>query len=100
MIVDPNESWDEALVRSAQDWLVEMRVDLLEQPVPADADGWLEDFDPRVPICADESLHVADDLERVARRYQCVNVKLDKTGGFTEALDLAPAPGFWGTTCA
>ena len=91
LIVDPNESWDEALVRAMQDVLVAIHVDLLEQPVPADADGWLEDFTPRVPICADESLHVADDLERVARRYQVVNVKLDKTGGLTEALTLAKA---------
>lgn len=91
MIVDPNESWDEALVRAMEDLLVELRVDLLEQPVPADADGWLERFTPRVPICADESLHTTSDLDRVARRYQVVNVKLDKTGGLTEALTLAQA---------
>ena len=91
LIIDPNESWDEALVVAMQDLLVEMRVDLLEQPVPADADTWLESFTPRVPICADESLHVADDLERIARCYQVVNVKLDKTGGLTEALELAKA---------
>jgi L-alanine-DL-glutamate epimerase-like enolase superfamily enzyme len=91
LIVDPNESWDEKLVRGMQDLLVELRVDLLEQPVPADTDAWLEGFTPRVPICADESLHVADDLERIARCYQVVNVKLDKTGGLTEALQLAKA---------
>ena len=91
MIVDPNESWDEALVRAMQEVLVELRVDLLEQPVPADADGWLEGFTPRIPICADESLHTAEDLERIARCYQVVNVKLDKTGGLTEALKLAKA---------
>jgi len=91
LIVDPNESWDEASVKSMQDLLVELRVDLLEQPVPAAEDGWLEGFTPRVPICADESLHVAEDLERIARCYQVVNVKLDKTGGLTEALELAKA---------
>ena len=91
LIVDPNESWDEALVRGMQDLLVELRVDLLEQPVPAAEDGWLEGYAPRVPICADESLHVAGDLERIARCYQVVNVKLDKTGGLTEALELAKA---------
>jgi len=91
LIVDPNESWDEALVVAMQDALVELRVDLLEQPVPAGADAWLEGFAPRVPICADESLHVTADLDRVARRYQVVNVKLDKTGGLTEALELAKA---------
>jgi len=89
LIVDPNESWDQQLVRAMQVLLVTLRVDLLEQPVPADTDEWLEGFTPELPICADESVHVAADLDRVARRYQMVNVKLDKSGGLTEALDLA-----------
>lgn len=91
LIVDPNESWDQQLVRAMQSVLVVLRVDLLEQPVPAEADEWLENFAPDVPICADESVHVAADLDRVARRYQVVNVKLDKSGGLTEALALAEA---------
>jgi L-Ala-D/L-Glu epimerase len=91
LIVDPNESWDQQLVRAMQVVLMALRVDLLEQPVPADADEWLEDFRPEVPICADESVHVAADLDQVARRYQVVNVKLDKSGGLTEALALARA---------
>jgi len=89
LVVDPNESWDRALVEAMQAVLVEERVSLLEQPVPAGADQWLEDFRPAVPICADEALHVAADLPVVARRYQVVNIKLDKTGGLTEALVLA-----------
>ncbi len=91
LIVDPNESWDRALVTAMQDALVDARVALLEQPVPAGDDAWLEDFAPAVPICADESFHVAGDLPVVARRYQAVNVKLDKTGGLTEALEAARA---------
>jgi len=91
LIVDPNESWDQQLVRAMQVVLRTLRVDLLEQPVPADADEWLEGFTPDVPICADESVHVAADLDQVARRYQVVNVKLDKSGGLTEALVLAHA---------
>lgn len=91
LIVDPNESWDRALVAAMQGLLAELRVDLLEQPVPADDDGWLEDLTPAVPICADESFHVAADLPAVARRYQVVNVKLDKTGGLTGALAAARA---------
>jgi L-alanine-DL-glutamate epimerase-like enolase superfamily enzyme len=91
LIVDPNESWNEALVRAMQPVLLETAVDLLEQPVPAAEDAWLEGFVPAVPICADEAVHVAADLVRVARRYQAVNVKLDKTGGLTAALDLARA---------
>jgi L-alanine-DL-glutamate epimerase-like enolase superfamily enzyme len=89
LIVDPNESWDQNLVESMQPILVEAGIALLEQPVPAAADEWLEGFAPAVPICADESVHVVADLETVARRYQAVNVKLDKAGGLTAALDLA-----------
>src|SRR4029077_5908687 len=91
LIVDPNESWDRRLMEAMQPVLVEARVGLLEQPVPAEADEWLEGFTSAVPICADESVHVAADLEVVARRYQAVNVKLDKTGGLTAALELARA---------
>ncbi|WP_308515375.1 N-acetyl-D-Glu racemase DgcA [Sphingomonas flavescens] len=91
LIVDPNESWDQALVERMQDVLMEARVDLLEQPIPADKDDWIEGFAPAVPICADEAVHIAADLPRVARRYQFVNVKLDKSGGLTAALQLAEA---------
>ena len=91
LIVDPNESWDRALVEAMQPVLAETGIALLEQPVAAGSDSWLEEFAPAVPICADESVHVADDLDEVARRYQAVNVKLDKAGGLTAALDLARA---------
>ena len=89
LIVDPNESWDRALVEAIQDVLVATNVALLEQPVPAGDDEWLDGFSPAVPICADEAVHVAADLDVVARRYQAVNVKLDKSGGMTAALDVA-----------
>jgi L-alanine-DL-glutamate epimerase-like enolase superfamily enzyme len=91
LIVDPNESWDRALMEAMQPVLAEARVALLEQPVPAGADEWLEDFSPSVPVCADESIHVAADLATVALRYQAVNVKLDKAGGLTAALELVRA---------
>ncbi|CAN5352049.1 dipeptide epimerase [soil metagenome] len=91
LIVDPNESWDQPLVIAMQAVLVEARVALLEQPVPAQADAWLEGYAPSIPICADESVHVVTDLPRVARRYQMINVKLDKAGGLTAALELAHA---------
>jgi L-Ala-D/L-Glu epimerase len=74
-----------------QTLLVEARTALLEQPVPAGEDEWLEGFSPAVPICADESFHVAADLPAVARRYSHVNVKLDKAGGLTAALAAAHA---------
>ena len=91
LIVDPNESWDRPLVEAMQEVLLEAEVDLVEQPVPAGSDSWLEGFRPSVPICADEAVHTAADLDTVARRYQAVNVKLDKAGGLTAALDLARA---------
>jgi L-alanine-DL-glutamate epimerase-like enolase superfamily enzyme len=97
LIVDPNESWDQALVEAIQPVLVEAAVALLEQPVPADADAWLEGFVPAVPICADEAIHVESDLSTIASRYQVINVKLDKTGGLTAAVELvraARASGF------
>jgi L-alanine-DL-glutamate epimerase-like enolase superfamily enzyme len=91
LIVDPNESWNQALVEAMEPVLIEARVALLEQPVPAEQDAWLEGWTATVPICADESVHVAVDLDVVARRYQAVNVKLDKSGGLTAALELAHA---------
>lgn len=89
LIVDPNESWDRALLETMQAVCLETRVDLLEQPIPAGTDAWLEGFAPAVPICADEAVHTSADLPVLARRYQAVNVKLDKAGGLTEALALA-----------
>ena len=91
LIVDPNESWDRPLMEAMQEVLVAARIALLEQPVPAGADEWLEDFTSAVPVCADESVHVAADLDIVAHRYQAVNLKLDKAGGLTAALELARA---------
>jgi len=91
LIVDPNESWDQRLLEDMQPVLLEAEIDLIEQPVAADLDSWLAGFVPAVPICADEAVHVAADLDQIALRYQAVNVKLDKTGGLTAALDLAHA---------
>lgn len=97
LIVDPNESWDIDLLRAMQPALEGARVDLLEQPLPADADDDLLDFSSRIPICADEACHVTLDLPRLRDRYQAINIKLDKTGGLTEAwrlLHAARADGF------
>lgn len=91
LIVDPNESWDRPLMEAIQPVLVEAAVALLEQPVPATDDHWLEGWPAAVAVCADEAVHVAADLDEVARRYQAVNVKLDKAGGLTAALELAYA---------
>jgi L-Ala-D/L-Glu epimerase len=91
LIVDPNESWDQPLMESMQPLLLEAGVSLLEQPVPADGDAWLEGYASAVPICADEAVHTAEDLDRIMGRYDVVNVKLDKAGGLSAAIELASA---------
>lgn len=91
LIVDPNESWTLDLLVGLQGKLEALRVAMIEQPLPADGDGGLDTFQHRVPICADESCHVAADLPALARRYDMVNIKLDKAGGLTGALELFAA---------
>ena len=89
LIVDPNESWNEAIVRGIMPVLEQCRVDVLEQPVPAGEDAWLEGYARPVAICADESVHTLAELDPVAARYDAVNIKLDKAGGLTAGLELA-----------
>jgi L-alanine-DL-glutamate epimerase and related enzymes of enolase superfamily len=91
MIVDPNESWTMAEVSDLQAMMIDLRVDLLEQPLPAHEDGDLNGFSSAILIAADESIHVAADLDSLPDGYGVVNIKLDKTGGLTAALDLAQA---------
>ncbi len=89
LVVDANEAWNAENFAENMRACEEAHVALVEQPLPADADDLLRDVDHGVPICADESAHVAADLEALAGKYDGVNVKLDKAGGLTEALDLA-----------
>lgn len=91
MIVDPNESWTIDEIRGLQGLMTDLHIDLLEQPLPADADGDLAGFRSAIPIAADESVHVAADLGALPDGYGVVNIKLDKSGGLTAALDLAQA---------
>ena len=88
MIVDPNESWDVELLQALQPLLEELQVAFVEQPLPSSDDGGLAGLIRRVPVCADESCHTADDLDRLSGLYDIVNIKLDKTGGLTEAFRL------------
>jgi L-alanine-DL-glutamate epimerase-like enolase superfamily enzyme len=64
------------------------RIALIEQPLPAGKDAILRRIPHPVPICADESVHTADKLEELLGLYDAVNIKLDKTGGLTAALEL------------
>jgi len=97
LIVDPNESWTIDILREVLPALERLSVDLLEQPLPADADDALMELSSRIPICADEACHTTSDLQSLRDRYQAVNIKLDKTGGLSEAwrlLRAAKAQGF------
>jgi L-alanine-DL-glutamate epimerase-like enolase superfamily enzyme len=91
LIVDPNESWSLTLLRDLQGLLKEARVDLIEQPLPAGSDELLQGFESACAICADESCHVASDLAQLQGRYQAINIKLDKAGGLSAALELLNA---------
>jgi L-alanine-DL-glutamate epimerase-like enolase superfamily enzyme len=88
LIVDPNESWTAEILRAACSTLHDCRVALLEQPLPAGRESDLVGLDVPVPVCADESCHTAADLPQLQGIFQFVNIKLDKTGGLTGALDL------------
>jgi len=89
LIVDANEGWSAAQVEPLSTALARLGVALIEQPLPAAQDALLAEFEHPVPYCADESCHTAADLADLASRYECVNLKLDKTGGFSEGLRLA-----------
>ena len=89
LIVDANESWNLDQLREFMPALLDCRVELIEQPLPAGADDALARFERSIPLCADESCRTLADLDRLHGRYEVINIKLDKAGGLTEALALA-----------
>lgn len=89
--VDANESWTIAQLERDGPKLKALGVELMEQPLPAKLDEPLRGFTSAIPLCADEACHTTASLDRVAGLYQFINIKLDKTGGLTEALKLARA---------
>ena len=91
LIVDANESWDLGLLERIDGMLAALDVELIEQPLPAGADDVLRGFASKVMLCADESCHTAEDVERLPEAYGMVNVKLDKAGGLTAALRAVAA---------
>lgn len=88
LIVDANESLSFDDLRRTAAGFAALGVELLEQPLKAGEDEPLEGWASPVTLCADESLHTRAELAACARRYRCLNIKLDKTGGLTEALAL------------
>lgn len=91
LIVDANESWHPEGLTARCQLLADLGVAMLEQPLAAGQDEMLANFIHPLPICADESCHTRDDLPALQGRYEMVNIKLDKTGGLTQALQLADA---------
>ncbi|OHV88514.1 N-acetyl-D-Glu racemase DgcA [Mesorhizobium sp. ORS 3428] len=88
IILDANEGWTDDNIEANLAFAAEHGIALIEQPLPAGRDGILREIAHPVPICADESVHEAKDLDALAGLYDAVNIKLDKTGGLTEALRL------------
>jgi L-alanine-DL-glutamate epimerase-like enolase superfamily enzyme len=91
LVADANEAWSPAQLPPFLAAAATAGVELIEQPLPAGADDALAQIKRAVPVCADESAHTSADLPRLKGRYDAVNIKLDKTGGLTEALAMAQA---------
>ena len=97
IIVDANEGWSSTEFRSIFAQFADLRVEMVEQPLPAGNDEPLGNFDADFELCADESCHDRNSLASLKGRYSMVNIKLDKTGGLTEAIALkeqATADGY------
>lgn len=88
IILDANEGWTDANIIENLAFAAEHGIALIEQPLPAGHDAILRHIAHPVPICADESVHEAKDLEALVGLYDAVNIKLDKSGGLTAALTL------------
>ena len=88
IILDANEGWTDDNIEANLAFAAGQGIALVEQPLPAGRDGILREIAHPVPICADESVHEAKNLEALVGLYDAVNIKLDKSGGLTEALTL------------
>lgn len=88
LLVDANQGFDLALLMECLPEFAACGVEMVEQPLPRGADAELEGLQAEIPLCADESCLHRGELSVVRRRYQMINIKLDKTGGLTEALLL------------
>jgi len=91
LVVDVNQGWTFAELKDFGPRIADLGVLMIEQPLPRGADHDLSDFRMSVPLCADESCLYLSELDEILDRYQMINIKLDKTGGLTHALELADA---------
>lgn len=88
LVADANEAWPVNRLRALLAAASRAGLELVEQPLPAADDGALAGLARPVPVCADESAHASATLAQLRGRYDAVNIKLDKTGGLTEALRM------------
>ena len=91
IIVDANEGWTAEVYSELAPHLLRLGVEMVEQPLPAGDDEMLAGIERPLPVCADESCHDRASLAALKGKYDMVNIKLDKTGGLTEALALREA---------
>ncbi|MCB1346810.1 MAG: dipeptide epimerase, partial [Rhodobacteraceae bacterium] len=97
IVVDANEGWTAEVYSDLAPHLLRLGVQMVEQPLPAGQDDLLAEIARPLPVCADESCHDRASLPALRGKYDMVNIKLDKTGGLTEALalrDAARAEGY------
>jgi L-alanine-DL-glutamate epimerase-like enolase superfamily enzyme len=93
LVVDANQGWSFDLLKEVIPKCAKLDLGMIEQPLPRGHDEMLEGFDSPVTLAADESCLDSSELDTTARRYSMINIKLDKTGGLTEALELARMAG-------
>lgn len=91
LVVDANEGWDVERYQRMVPQLKQLGVSMIEQPLPAGNDELLRSLARPITLCADESCHASDSLQDIIGKYDMINIKLDKTGGLTEALKLRRA---------
>ena len=89
IVVDANQGWNFAQLTALAPRFADLGIEMIEQPLPRGADAELEGYRSPIPLGADESCLHLGELELAAKRYQMINIKLDKTGGLTHALELA-----------
>ncbi|CAH1541788.1 L-Ala-D/L-Glu epimerase [Vibrio jasicida] len=89
IVLDANEAWQELDLDATFAALAPLNIAMIEQPLPSNDDDKLKDISHPIPLCADESCHTRQQLHELVGKYEMVNIKLDKTGGLTEALLLA-----------
>ena len=91
IIIDANQGWSIDELNAFAPKLAELGVLMIEQPLHHEDDSPLSGYTGPLPLCADESVDGIADLTRLKPLYQYINIKLDKTGGLTGALELSTA---------